>query len=225
MDETYAGMAHRQVVSDLDTPDALEARLALLGWTLDTVIQHVLVGPLALDRVRTTAPEDLELRAAATDRDWESIRALTRSDHLEEAADEGRPPWPEALTQDMVDHRREKAPQVQAWVARIDGTDVGMFSSLPGPAESAAPGEADPDLAPPVGLVEDLFVEPAWRGRGISVALIDRCVADARHRGAGPVVIGSEPTDWPKGLYARLGFTPRWVQHWWRRPPAAEPGS
>lgn len=231
LDQTYAGMGHRQVVTDLDTPDPLEARLALMSWTLDTVIQHVLVGPLRLDRVHTTAPDRLELHPATTDQDWASMAALTRADHLEEATKEGREPWSESLTQQMVDHRREKGPEVQAWLARIDGLDVGMFSALPGSPESLASTESssaaedDPDLAGPVGLVEDLFVDPGWRGQGISVALIERCVDDARRREAGPVIIGSEPADWPKGLYARLGFTPLWVQHWWRRPGPTEAGA
>ena len=52
----------------------------------------------------------------------------------------------------MVEHRRAKAPDVQAWIAHVDDTDVGMFSSMPG--------------VDGVGLVEDLFVRPEFRGGG-----------------------------------------------------------
>ena len=49
------------------------------------------------------------------------------------------------------------------------------------------------------------------------MALIAHCVADARARGADAVVIGSDPNDWPKTLYARLGFRPLWVERAWMR--------
>ncbi len=47
-------------------------------------------------------------------------------------------------------------------------------------------------------------------------------------RGAADVVIGSDPHDWPKQLYARLGFEPRYVERAWLRfapePDLAPPG-
>ncbi len=207
MDETYAGLAHRQVLMDLDTPDRLEARLALDGWLLDTALQHLLTGPLRLDRVSGRRPADLVIRPALDAADWASMEALTALDHAEEQASKGGEVHDAELTHDIVAHRRAKAPEVQAWLASVEGTDVGMFSSMPAPP--GAPGR--------VGLVEDLFVRPEWRGQGIAVALIDHCVADARARGARAVVIGSAIDDWPKGLYARLGFEPLWVQRWWTR--------
>ena len=133
------------------------------------------------------------------------MEQLTRLDHLEESAKAGREDRSAELTHHMVEHRRAKAPTVQAWLARVQGQDVGMFSSMPPP--TPGPGQ--------IGLVEDLFVHPQWRGQGISVALIERCVDDVRARGGDQVLIGSEPTDWPKGLYARLGFRPTWLERWW----------
>jgi GNAT superfamily N-acetyltransferase len=208
MDRVYAAMGHRQINVDTDTPDRLEARLALDGWTAKPAIQHLLRGPLRLDLVTRAAPSDLVIRPAVDGDDWVSMGELTRLDHLEGAHDEGREAWAPSVTQDIVDHRRAKAPHVQAWLAQLDGRDVGMFSSMGPP-----PGDAR------IGLVEDLFVHPDWRGRGISVELIARCVADARDRGADQVLIGSDPDDWPKGLYARLGFAPAWVDRWWTAHP------
>jgi GNAT superfamily N-acetyltransferase len=205
MDDVYAGMAHRQLVMDLDAPDVLEARLALEGWTLDTALQHVLTGPLRLDRPGRRGPPGLDIRPALDEHDWEAMEQLTRLDHLEESAKAGREDRSAELTHDMVAHRRAKAPAVQAWLARVQGQDVGMFSSMPPP--TPGPGQ--------IGLVEDLFVHPQWRGQGISVALIEQCVDDVRARGGDQVLIGSEPTDWPKGLYARLGFRPTWLERWW----------
>ena len=136
---------------------------------------------------------------------------MTRLDHIEEAAKAGREPWPEHLSRQMVGHKRRKAPEMQPWLARIDGRPVGMFSSMPG--------------VDGVGLVEDLFVDPSVRGRGIAQALIAHATADARARGAGPVIIGSLLDDWPKTLYARLGFQPVFVERCWDLDlPAPDPG-
>jgi Predicted acetyltransferase len=59
-----------------------------------------------------------------------------------------------------------------------------------------------------VGQVEDLFVHPDYRKRGIATSLLHHCVAQCRARGAGPIVIAADPTDTPKNIYARLGFRP-----------------
>ena len=208
IEQTYAGQTHRRVVCDLDTPGAVEARLALDGWRPGHLLQHVLTGPLTgpLADGRPD-PEGLEIRTAGDDEDWAAVLALTRADHLEEATDGRHEPWPEALTRAMVDHRRAKAPQVCQLVAALDGTTVGMFSAMGAPA-----GEAPPDG---MGLVEHLFVHPDARGRGVALALIRAAVGRARARGAGPVVIGSELDDWPKRLYAVLGFRPLFVERWW----------
>jgi GNAT superfamily N-acetyltransferase len=201
-DELYAGTTHRRVAIDGNTPDPFEARLALDGWTMTPVIQAVLSGPLAHPRPgEGTLPAGVAIRPAETDADWATMVRLTRLDHLEEAAKESRPSWDEALTASMVGHRRRKAPAVRQFIASLDGADVGMFSALPG--------------LDGMGLVEDLFVAPEARRHGVAVALIGHCVDDARARGADEVIIGSDPDDWPKGLYARLGFRPCFVERLW----------
>jgi GNAT superfamily N-acetyltransferase len=73
---------------------------------------------------------------------------------------------------------------------------------LPRAYFSAWPGEHG------IGLVEDLFTEPAFRHRGLATALIARCVKDARARGAELVVIGGDANDTPRHMYAAMGFRP-----------------
>jgi GNAT superfamily N-acetyltransferase len=89
----------------------------------------------------------------------------------------------------------------------VDGAAVAYFSSWPGIAG--------------VGMVEDLFTLPSHRGRGIARALIHHGVADARTRGAQSVLIGSDPDDTPKHLYAAMGFEPTCVTWGWTRIEAA----
>lgn len=94
---------------------------------------------------------------------------------------------------------RAKQPPVQHWLACVDGKPVAYFNSWSG--------------IDGVGQVEDLFTHPEFRHWGIATALIYRCVADARGKGAGPVVIVADATDTPKrhtwhGLHAGRDLLP-----------------
>ena len=54
--------------------------------------------------------------------------------------------------------------------------------------------------------IQDIYVEPAWRGRGMGVALL-RCVAALALERGSPVVELTVRADNPaRGLYARVGF-------------------
>ena len=95
------------------------------------------------------------------------------------------------------ENTRLKAPAVRSWLVWLDGGARAYLSSWPG--ENG------------VGMVEDLYTEQAYRHRGLATALLAHCVADARARGAGPVVIGADVNDTPKRMYAALGFRPLFV--------------
>ena len=90
--------------------------------------------------------------------------------------------------------RRLKCPPLRYWQAYIDDHPAGFFSSWEG--------------IDGIGVTENLHVLEAYRRRGIATALVHRCVADARARGAGAITLGCNPDDWPKRWYARLGFSP-----------------
>lgn len=180
------------------TFDALEARLAADGWELTMTLDLVLH-----DELRGAAPR-VDIRLARTDTDWAAVGGMFRADHIEEALREERLPYPEAVTGAIVDVKRAKAPAVHVWVARDQGVDCGFFTSWPGVGG--------------VGMVEDLFVRAEHRGQGIARALIHRAVADARDRGAGPVLIGALVDDTPKDLYRRMGFAPLLMRRCWTAP-------
>jgi GNAT superfamily N-acetyltransferase len=187
-DEVYADVQHRKVMIDPDTPAAFEARLVLEGYEPHPHLELVLEGDLR------AAPSGADLRLVESQGDWQSLTVLWQLDHDEEEAKGQHDPWAPVVTEQMVASKRMKAPDLRFWLARVDDTDAAFFSSWPGQDG--------------MGIVEDLFTRPEFRGRGIATTLIAHAVADARERGAGPVAISARTTDTPKHMYAALGFHP-----------------
>ncbi len=87
---------------------------------------------------------------------------------------------------------RLKTPPDRKWLARMDGEARGMASVWDG--------------LDGVGYVEDVFVEPAYRHRGLATALMHRCAADARARGIGALTLVADAADTPQAMYAAMGF-------------------
>jgi GNAT superfamily N-acetyltransferase len=57
-------------------------------------------------------------------------------------------------------------------------------------------------------MVEDVDTLEEYRGRGVARSVVLRAVQEARAAGAERVFIFADDDDWPKELYARLGFDP-----------------
>jgi len=194
---------HRQVIADPGTPESFVARLALAGFEPEPTLQLLLDGP-----VRGRPPRALAVRLTETDDDWASLARLLRLDHEETCARRGRPVYDLAVTDQMALCMRSRAPAARHWLARDDeeaSGDVAFFASWPGEGG--------------VGMVEDLYTLPDHRGRGIARALVHHAVSDARKRGADQVLIGADPSDWPKSFYAELGFRPACVTWGWLKTP------
>jgi GNAT superfamily N-acetyltransferase len=187
-DEIFSDVEHRTFKVDPCTPAAFEGRLLLDGYTGSSELQLLLEGDL------DARPPTIDIRMVLSDTDWEAVARLTRLDHEEEAQKADREPVSPVVTAQMVASKRAKAPDLAFFLAAVDDVDCAFFSSWPGTNG--------------VGKVEDLFTAPAFRRRGIATALIAHAVRDARHRGAGPVLIGADPDDSPKHMYAAMGFRP-----------------
>jgi GNAT superfamily N-acetyltransferase len=191
VDVEYEGQDHRAFSVDALTPAAFVARLILEdGYKASEVLVHVLEGPLQ------ASPRDIELREAVTEADWQAYRELDAM-WWQETSTGYFGPYDPALHDEFMVYRRLKAPQTRGWLACVDGVPRAFFSSWPGDNG--------------VGIVEDLYCHPEYRHRGLATALIARAVADCRHRGAGPVIINSDPAETPKHLYAAMGFRPLFV--------------
>jgi GNAT superfamily N-acetyltransferase len=64
--------------------------------------------------------------------------------------------------------------------------------------------------------VEDVYTAPESRGRGFASALVSHAVRTAQDQGVEFTFIIANDDDWPKHLYARLGFAPagrKWAFH------------
>ncbi|HYM14961.1 MAG TPA: GNAT family N-acetyltransferase [Dehalococcoidia bacterium] len=179
-----------------DTPPAVEARLALDGYERSDSLVMLLEGALH------DAPKPCDIRLAATGDDWRAYASLKRADFMEHGA-ALEPDVAEQVAAGLAVANRAKCPPSRYWLAWADGAPRGFFNAWEGIGG--------------VGQVEDLYVDPAYRHRGIATALIHHCVADARAHGADPVVIVCDPGDTPKNMYAGLGFRPIAVARLYRR--------
>jgi len=185
----FAGFDHRQVLCDPETPTPFVARLALEGYTPKPTLQMLLTGAL-----HGPPPRPVEIQPVESEAEWASLERLKRVRDIEDCEKAGRELWGAEVTAQMVRVVRAKAPTVQFFLARFAGRDCAYFSSYPG--------------LDGTGMLEDLFTLPEARGQGLARALIHHCAADARDRGAGPLLIGADPDDTPRKAYATMGFEP-----------------
>jgi ribosomal protein S18 acetylase RimI-like enzyme len=73
-------------------------------------------------------------------------------------------------------------------------------------------------LADGVAQIEDVATLPGHRGKGYATAVVLRAVEAARRAGAELVFLVADDEDWPKTLYARLGFDPVGLSYKFIRP-------
>ena len=100
----------------------------------------------------------------------------------------------------LAEFRRVLAREVSArfFIARVDG-------------EPASYCELYTDGV--ISQVEDVNTLERHRGRGLARAVVLRAAREARASGADLVFLHADTDDWPKQLYAKLGFDP--IGHLW----------
>jgi ribosomal protein S18 acetylase RimI-like enzyme len=187
VEEVYARSSHRRFDCDFTTPPAVEARLVLDGFHRRDFLVMLLEGE---PRGRAGTPE---IRACTGEEAWKAFTALKVADWRELATRLALPGGDE-VGEDLARACRLRAPAVRYWVALDGGEVCGFVSSWEG--------------VDGVGQVEDLYVAPSARGRGVAAALLRHGIADCRRHGAGGVVIVADADDSPKTAYARMGWAP-----------------
>ncbi|HEY8172048.1 MAG TPA: GNAT family N-acetyltransferase, partial [Dehalococcoidia bacterium] len=183
----YAHAKHERYDVDPLTPQPSIARLVLENFTWNPTLQSLLEGDL------NAKPRDVDIREVTDDAGWAEYGRLDVLDWQGNERNRGRDVDP-TLMAEFQRYKRAKQPDVRYWLAYEDGAARAYFSSWPG--------------IDGLGMVEDLFTEEPYRHRGLATALIAHCVADARARGAREILIGAEPNDTPKHIYAAMGFRP-----------------
>lgn len=175
-----AGGRHRAVV----VPGEAEARrlapgFAELGWDRDRLVLMALRGT---PRPRPGGPEARELPPDA-------LASLRREMVLLE-------PWGSAGVAAQLEEHQQRIRAVLA-------------SRCFGASESGRP-VASCELLAADGVAEvcDVGTHPSHRGRGLARAVVTAAVAAARGDGADLIVVTADADDWPRQLYARLGFEP-----------------
>lgn len=173
-----AGLEHRQVYVDDDADGAgVASGLAALGFEADHL--STMVARREPDRSSGCPTEEVG---------FETIRpTLVTILHREPYGDD------EETVRMLADFRKVAAETVGArfFAARMDGRIA-----------SACELYVDGD----VGQIEDVNTLKEFRDRGLARAVVLRAVDEARAAGCELVFIHAELRDWPRHLYAKLGF-------------------
>jgi GNAT superfamily N-acetyltransferase len=197
-DEHLSDLPYRQVaLEDDDTGRRLEELLQAAGWKLEREVVMQLARPADREVDTSTVFEaDEEERLALMER-WH----LDGQHHISE----------DGLRQLHEWGRREN----RAWNDRsfaIAGDD-GRLAAI---SKLRAAGE--------IAQLEDVFTAPEARGRGYGRAVVSHAADEARRGGHDVVFIVADDNDWPKRLYAKVGFEPiGWTWSYHRGP--ALPGT
>ncbi|HBZ69965.1 MAG TPA: hypothetical protein DEP35_09610 [Deltaproteobacteria bacterium] len=137
-------------------------------------------------------PSEIRMQPVESDAQWAAYLSLKLSD--ETAA------WVRTLGEEWLGCMRRKRPRVRTWLALRGDFPAGFFSEF---------------VEDGLGLLEDLYVHPTARFRGVATALVAHCVSKARERGAEAVFLTARAEDTPKHMYAKMGFRPvALTQHW-----------
>lgn len=173
-----AGRSHRVLLTfDSELAERLQPQFETLGW-LDQ--RHVLM-------VQRRKPAKLADTSIVREVDEAALRPGRTREIIAQ-------PWgsPE-VAQQLLDAKVLLADRAETrfFGVEVDGEIVAW---------------SDLYVAQGVGQVEDVATASEHRGRGYATAVVLRAAEEARNAGADLVFLVADDQDWPKELYARLGF-------------------
>jgi GNAT superfamily N-acetyltransferase len=192
-----AGLAHREIIVERAADgERLATAFAALGFECEDVAVMAL-------RREPDRPRDLALvEEVDVDTFIPAVTNVYRQMPLSGS---------EEVARSLADYRRVLAADgARFFAARVDGQIASMCELYQGRG---------------VAQVEDVFTLEEHRGRGLAGAVVLRAAHEARQGGCDLVFLFADRSDWPKDLYARLGFDPvdRFFSFVLRPPVPAEP--
>lgn len=184
------------VIVDALTPPAVEAALALAGFTAEVTVVEMLADSIV--RRNDVPPVTIK---PVDDAQWNRLAALVDADHREGKRTGKVDP---AVAAGLLDGMRRRSGPCRYWLLTDAGADLGYGMTAICPNG--------------LGLIEELFTLPQHRGRGLMSAFIGNAASRLRAEGCDAVFLDAHVDDTPKHLYARLGFRPvaltrTWVRH------------
>ncbi len=178
-----AGIDHRTIIVDDEDAERLAFGLAELGYSRDRLV--TMVHRHEPDR-RSSEPV-------------EEVDAETFVPIVEEATRPEPHATSEEVVRQLAAHRRVTAEAFGArfFLARADGRPASRCELY---------------VADGVAQIENVGTLEAFRGRGLARAVVLRALSEAKAAGCDLVFLQADDADWPKELYAKLGFEPagRW---------------
>jgi len=193
-DRLYERFAHREiVVPDEAAGSRLAATFGRDGWEVDRLV--FMVRRREADRESVVAVEECtfdEVYPLLLETNLHSHGGMTRD---------------AAETNAAVRRVFADVTGARFFVARVDG---------------ALAGTCELYVHEGVAELDDVHTLERFRRRGIARAVVGRAVREARERGADLIFLIADDADWPKDLYAKLGFDP--VGRFWQftKPPDGE---
>lgn len=193
-DRLYEGFAHREiVVPDEAAGSRLAATFGREGWEIDRLVF------MARRREADRAPV-----APVEESTFDEAYPLMVETNLHS---HGGMTQEAAETNATIRRLFVDVTGTRFFVCRVDGELAGLCELY---------------VHDGVAEIDDVNTLERFRGRGIASALVGHAVLEASDRGADLIFLIADDADWPKELYAKLGFDP--VSRFWQftKPPAGE---
>lgn len=177
----FADVRYRrvEVASDVLTP-ALTSALVEAGYEREDQIVMTWLRPPDIDRPPATDVTELD---------------------IEQRVDIADRVWAEDFDQPDPVVRRELAERAHSAMTAAQCTFLGVVG-----ADGGIEASCDLFVRGDVAQIEEVSTLTPFRGRGHASRLVRAAAERATAAGAGTVFLVAEADDWPKDLYARLGF-------------------
>ncbi len=189
-DAELSSLPYRQIhIEQTEDGPELERTFRNRGWKLERELLMVLEGQPDRPADTSTVVEVAEDEMLGLMRRWFAA---------------GPPPTSEQVLGQLVEYARRES--------RARGDTTFAVTGDSGRALAMAKLRS----AGLIAQVEDVYTAPEARGRGYARAVVSTAVARARELGSELIFIVADDNDWPKQLYARIGFAPiarTWTVH------------